>query len=134
METNIYIFYNTLIVNQDDWYDDTFWGQFMLYDRAKLFQKIWQVRNRDETSTAGIVTGLYIILGILHHLTVHHDESLVQVWVIDWELLPGIAAAEFVCVEEEGGEEDTGYVNREGDGKDVIIEKMLILKKKEIPD
>ena len=91
----------------------------------KLFQQIWQVRNRNETSTAGIVTALCIILGslniifgILHHLTVHHDESLVQVWIIDWELLPGIAAAEFVCVEEEGGEEDTRYVNREGDGED----------------
>ena len=93
----------------------------------KLFQQIWQVRNRNETSTAGIVTALCIILGslniifgILHNLTVHHDESLVQVWIIDGELFPRIAAAatEFVSVEEEGGEEDTGNVNREGYEKD----------------
>ena len=31
-----------------------------------------------------------------------------------WELLPGIAAAtEFVQVEEEGGEEDTGHQGKE---------------------
>ena len=60
---------------------------------------------------------MIIILGILHHLTVHHDESLVQVWIIDWQLLPGIAVAEFVQVEEEGGEDDTWGEERESDEK-----------------
>ena len=52
-------------------------------------------------------------LHILHNLTVDQDVSLVQVWMIDWELLPRIAAAatEFVC---EGGEDDTDHEDREG--------------------
>ena len=98
-----------------------------------------------ETSTAGIGTGLYIIfgslniilgslniilgslniilgslniiLGILHNFTVHHDESLVQVWVIDRDLLPGFAA-EIVDVEEEDCEEDTGGEEREREGEE----------------
>ena len=37
-------------------------------------------------------------------------------------------------MQEEGGEEDTQYVNRDGDGKDVIIEIRLILNSKESPD
>ena len=78
------------------------------------------------TSTAGHGTGLYIILGILHHLTALHDESLVQVWIIDGLLLPGIAAAatHFVKVEEEGSGEDTGEVERERDSENVIIFQM----------
>ena len=85
-------------------------------DESLLRNIILRVGNcRVETSTAAIVTALYIILGILHNFTFHHDESVVQVWVIDWELLPGIAAAaEFVCVEEEGGEEDTQYERESG--------------------
>ena len=65
---------------------------------------------------------LNIILGIINHLTVHHDESLVQVWIIDWELLPWSAAAtttatELAKVEEEGSEEDTGHEDSEIDDK-----------------
>ena len=84
-----------------------------------------------ETSTAGIGTDLYIIfgslniilrslifiLGILHNFTFHHDESLVQVWVIDRDLLPGFAA-EIVDVEEEDCEEDTGGEERERESEE----------------
>ena len=80
------------------------------------------VRNYGvEPSTAGLGTGLYIILGILHHLTALHDESLVQVWIIDGRLLPVITAAagEVVKVEEEGGEEDTQHEDWESGGKRV---------------
>ena len=70
------------------------------------------------STSSSVVLTVNIILGILHNLTVHHDESLVQVWIIDRELLPGIAAAaEFVKVEEEGGEEDTGHEERESENK-----------------
>ena len=71
-----------------------------------------------ETSKAAIGTGLDIILGSLNiifgiflDLTFNQDESLVQVWIIYWQLLLRItaAAAEFVSEEEEGGEEDTGH-------------------------
>ena len=67
--------------------------------------------SQDIAGDPGVGTGLHIILWILHHLTVQHDEPLVQVWIIDWELLPGITAAatQFVKVEEEGGQEDTGH-------------------------
>ena len=59
---------------------------------------------------------------ILHNLTLHHDESLVQVWIIDWELLPriAVAAAEFVSVEKEGGQEETQHMEGENVGKDEV--------------
>ena len=52
----------------------------------------------------------------------------VQVWIIDWQLLPGIVgtgaeatgegAKEFFKVEEKGSEEDTGEEERENDASD----------------
>ena len=50
-------------------------------------------------------------------------------------MLPGIAAAattEFVQVEEEGGEEDTEHVEREGVGKDEINENKVTINIKEV--
>ena len=62
-----------------------------------------------------------IILGILQHLTLHHDESLVQVWIIDWErqVLPGIAAAPPAAkfVKEEDGVYDAEDEARESEHK-----------------
>ena len=72
---------------------------------------------------------LNIILGIINHLTLHHDESLVQVWIIDWELLPGIKVAagrEFVKVKEEGGEEDAGDERNESEERKRIIETLQV--------
>ena len=53
-------------------------------------------------------------------LSLHHP--LVQVWIINGELLPWIAAvtAEFLRMEEEGSEEDTGQVERENVGQKIV--------------
>ena len=64
-----------------------------------------------------------MILGILHHLTVHHDESLVQVWIIDRELLKRTA-------EEEGGDDDIDHEERD----DKKNEQKNIRKTKVVPD
>ena len=81
---------------------------------------------------------LNIILGIINHLTVHHDESLVQVWIIDWELLPWSAAAtttatELAKVEEEGSEEDTQPEGGKDEAKVICFVAPITTDKTEMP-